>query len=116
VKKLKFIYFLEPFCLPVSLSFSRFHSFSQPTPVGAVNVDSGASAITRESNANRDRPSQQQPLRNQVNSLTSALPVHLKKPRKKKAKKIYWNQQIHEYTNPCEENVHVVNTISIPVS
>uniref|UniRef100_A0A8C8I1W8 non-specific serine/threonine protein kinase n=1 Tax=Oncorhynchus tshawytscha TaxID=74940 RepID=A0A8C8I1W8_ONCTS len=37
-----------------------------PTPVGAVNVDSGASAITRESNANRDRPSQQQPLRNQT--------------------------------------------------
>ncbi|CAB1323034.1 unnamed protein product [Coregonus sp. 'balchen'] len=37
-----------------------------PTPVGSVNVDSGASAITRESNANRDRPSQQQPLRNQT--------------------------------------------------
>ncbi|XP_029614597.1 casein kinase I isoform X2 [Salmo trutta] len=42
-----------------------------PTPVGAVNVDSGASAITRESNANRDRPSQQQPLRNQVVSSTN---------------------------------------------
>ncbi|XP_029490362.1 casein kinase I isoform X2 [Oncorhynchus nerka] len=37
-----------------------------PTPVGSVNVDSGASAITRESHANRDRPSQQQPLRNQM--------------------------------------------------
>ncbi|MBW02160.1 Casein kinase I isoform gamma-1, partial [Eschrichtius robustus] len=37
-----------------------------PTPVGSVHVDSGASAITRESHTHRDRPSQQ-PLRNQVN-------------------------------------------------
>uniref|UniRef100_A0A8C6RS63 non-specific serine/threonine protein kinase n=1 Tax=Nannospalax galili TaxID=1026970 RepID=A0A8C6RS63_NANGA len=37
-----------------------------PTPVGSVHVDSGASAITRESHTHRDRPSQQQPLRNQV--------------------------------------------------
>ncbi|XP_069452325.1 casein kinase I isoform X1 [Ovis canadensis] len=36
-----------------------------PTPVGSVHVDSGASAITRESHTHRDRPSQQ-PLRNQV--------------------------------------------------
>uniref|UniRef100_A0A9J8CBF0 Small ribosomal subunit protein eS17 n=1 Tax=Cyprinus carpio carpio TaxID=630221 RepID=A0A9J8CBF0_CYPCA len=36
-----------------------------PTPVGSVHVDSGASAITRESHAHRDRPSQHQPLRNQ---------------------------------------------------
>ncbi|KAI2574629.1 casein kinase 1 gamma 1, partial [Homo sapiens] len=36
-----------------------------PTPVGSVHVDSGASAITRESHTHRDRPSQQQPLRNQ---------------------------------------------------
>lgn len=39
--------------------------FFQPTPVGSVHVDSGASAITRESHTHRDRPSQQ-PLRNQV--------------------------------------------------
>ncbi|XP_036048545.1 casein kinase I isoform X2 [Onychomys torridus] len=38
-----------------------------PTPVGSVHVDSGASAITRESHAHRDRPSQQ-PLRNQTAS------------------------------------------------
>ncbi|MGH0160806.1 UNVERIFIED_CONTAM: hypothetical protein FKN15_040026 [Acipenser sinensis] len=37
-----------------------------PTPVGSVHVDSGTSAITRESHIHRDRPSQQQPLRNQV--------------------------------------------------
>uniref|UniRef100_A0A8C4TEY9 non-specific serine/threonine protein kinase n=1 Tax=Erpetoichthys calabaricus TaxID=27687 RepID=A0A8C4TEY9_ERPCA len=36
-----------------------------PTPVGSVHIDSGASAITRESHVHRDRPSQQQPLRNQ---------------------------------------------------
>ncbi|XP_053497427.1 casein kinase I isoform X2 [Ictalurus furcatus] len=42
-----------------------------PTPVGSVHVDSGASAITRESHANRERPSQHQPLRNQVISLTN---------------------------------------------
>ncbi|XP_022268579.1 casein kinase I isoform X4 [Canis lupus familiaris] len=39
-----------------------------PTPVGSVHVDSGASAITRESHTHRDRPSQQQPLRNQTAS------------------------------------------------
>ncbi|XP_031425390.1 casein kinase I isoform X4 [Clupea harengus] len=39
-----------------------------PTPVGSVNVDSGASAITRESQTNRDRPSQQQPARNQTST------------------------------------------------
>ncbi|KAJ3593364.1 hypothetical protein NHX12_005699 [Muraenolepis orangiensis] len=37
-----------------------------PTPVGSVHIDSGASAITRESHAHRDRPSQHQPLRNQT--------------------------------------------------
>nr|XP_033775859.1 casein kinase I isoform X1 [Geotrypetes seraphini]XP_033775860.1 casein kinase I isoform X1 [Geotrypetes seraphini]XP_033775861.1 casein kinase I isoform X1 [Geotrypetes seraphini] len=37
-----------------------------PTPVGSVHVDSGTSAITRDSHAHRERPSQQQPLRNQV--------------------------------------------------
>ncbi|EAW77675.1 hCG2004507, isoform CRA_c [Homo sapiens] len=42
-----------------------------PTPVGSVHVDSGASAITRESHTHRDRPSQQQPLRNQVVSSTN---------------------------------------------
>uniref|UniRef100_A0A671QVG9 non-specific serine/threonine protein kinase n=1 Tax=Sinocyclocheilus anshuiensis TaxID=1608454 RepID=A0A671QVG9_9TELE len=42
-----------------------------PTPVGSVHVDSGASAITRESHAHRDRPSQHQPLRNQVVSSTN---------------------------------------------
>lgn len=41
-----------------------------PTPVGSVHVDSGASAITRESHTHRDRPSQQ-PLRNQVVSSTN---------------------------------------------
>ncbi|MGH0134994.1 UNVERIFIED_CONTAM: hypothetical protein FKN15_008897 [Acipenser sinensis] len=39
-----------------------------PTPVGSVHVDSGTSAITRESHVHRDRPSQQQPLRNQTAS------------------------------------------------
>uniref|UniRef100_A0A8C2YNH7 Casein kinase 1 gamma 1 n=1 Tax=Chinchilla lanigera TaxID=34839 RepID=A0A8C2YNH7_CHILA len=39
-----------------------------PTPVGSVHVDSGASAITRESHTHRDRPSQPQPLRNQTAS------------------------------------------------
>uniref|UniRef100_A0A8C5KIL3 Casein kinase 1, gamma 1 n=1 Tax=Jaculus jaculus TaxID=51337 RepID=A0A8C5KIL3_JACJA len=39
-----------------------------PTPVGSGHVDSGASAITRESHTHRDRPSQQQPLRNQTAS------------------------------------------------
>lgn len=37
----------------------------QPTPVGSVHVDSGTSAITRDSHLHRDRPSQQA-LRNQV--------------------------------------------------
>ena len=37
----------------------------QPTPVGSVHVDSGTSAITRDSHVHRDRPSQQA-LRNQV--------------------------------------------------
>uniref|UniRef100_A0A4W4GQA8 non-specific serine/threonine protein kinase n=1 Tax=Electrophorus electricus TaxID=8005 RepID=A0A4W4GQA8_ELEEL len=37
-----------------------------PTPVGSVHVDSGASAVTRESHTHRDRPSQHQPLRNQT--------------------------------------------------
>ncbi|XP_067090285.1 casein kinase I-like isoform X2 [Osmerus mordax] len=36
-----------------------------PTPVGSAHVDSGASAITRESHANRER-AMQQPLRNQT--------------------------------------------------
>ncbi|KAM7151295.1 casein kinase I isoform 2-T3 [Macrochelys suwanniensis] len=35
-----------------------------PTPVGSIHVDSGASAITRDSHAHRDRPSQQHALRN----------------------------------------------------
>ncbi|XP_031411049.1 casein kinase I isoform X3 [Meleagris gallopavo] len=38
-----------------------------PTPVGSVHVDSGTSAITRDSHVHRDRPSQQA-LRNQVSS------------------------------------------------
>uniref|UniRef100_A0A8C7TQW1 non-specific serine/threonine protein kinase n=1 Tax=Oncorhynchus mykiss TaxID=8022 RepID=A0A8C7TQW1_ONCMY len=42
-----------------------------PTPVGTVNMDSGASAITRESHPHRDRPSQHQPMRNQVVSSTN---------------------------------------------
>ncbi|XP_056664314.1 casein kinase I isoform X6 [Monodelphis domestica] len=42
-----------------------------PTPVGSVHVDSGTSAITRESHTHRERPSQQQPLRNQVVSSTN---------------------------------------------
>ncbi|KAG2470623.1 KC1G1 kinase, partial [Polypterus senegalus] len=42
-----------------------------PTPVGSVHIDSGTSAITRESHVHRDRPSQQQPLRNQVVSSTN---------------------------------------------
>uniref|UniRef100_A0AAY5EPP9 non-specific serine/threonine protein kinase n=1 Tax=Electrophorus electricus TaxID=8005 RepID=A0AAY5EPP9_ELEEL len=37
-----------------------------PTPVGSVPVDSGASAVTRETHTNRERPSQHQPLRNQT--------------------------------------------------
>lgn len=76
-------------------------SLSQPTPVGSVNVDSGASAITRESHANRDRPSQQQPLRNQVNtvvSLSSSLQLclYLKMPiiSRKYTKIHFINQQI----------------------
>ncbi|KAK3533634.1 hypothetical protein QTP70_024042, partial [Hemibagrus guttatus] len=39
-----------------------------PTLVGSVHVDSGASAVTRESHTHRDRPSQHQPLRNQTAS------------------------------------------------
>ncbi|XP_058257331.1 casein kinase I isoform X3 [Hemibagrus wyckioides] len=42
-----------------------------PTLVGSVHVDSGASAVTRESHTHRDRPSQHQPLRNQVVSSTN---------------------------------------------
>uniref|UniRef100_A0AAY5EWM4 non-specific serine/threonine protein kinase n=1 Tax=Electrophorus electricus TaxID=8005 RepID=A0AAY5EWM4_ELEEL len=42
-----------------------------PTPVGSVPVDSGASAVTRETHTNRERPSQHQPLRNQVISSTN---------------------------------------------
>ncbi|XP_075287645.1 casein kinase I isoform X2 [Opisthocomus hoazin] len=38
-----------------------------PTPVGSVHVDSGTSAITRDSHVHRDRPSQQA-LRNQASS------------------------------------------------
>lgn len=41
----------------------------QPTPVGSVHIDSGASAITRESHAHRDRASQHPPIRNQVPTL-----------------------------------------------
>lgn len=39
---------------------------SQPTPVGSVHIDSGASAVTRETHPHRDRPSQHPPIRNQV--------------------------------------------------
>lgn len=39
---------------------------SQPTPVGSVHIDSGASAVTRETHAHRERPSQHPPIRNQV--------------------------------------------------
>uniref|UniRef100_F6ZCQ7 non-specific serine/threonine protein kinase n=1 Tax=Xenopus tropicalis TaxID=8364 RepID=F6ZCQ7_XENTR len=39
-----------------------------PTPGGSVHVDSGTSAITRESHGHRERPSQTQPLRNQVSA------------------------------------------------
>uniref|UniRef100_A0A8C6TIF3 Casein kinase 1, gamma 1 n=1 Tax=Neogobius melanostomus TaxID=47308 RepID=A0A8C6TIF3_9GOBI len=39
-----------------------------PTPVGSVHIDPGASAITRESHAHRERPSQHQPVRNQTAS------------------------------------------------
>lgn len=42
---------------------------SQPTPVGSVHIDSGASAVTRETHAHRERPSQHPPIRNQVRSL-----------------------------------------------
>ncbi|KAM5170778.1 casein kinase I isoform 3-T4 [Mantella aurantiaca] len=42
-----------------------------PTPVGSVHVDSGTSAITRDSHVHRERPSQTQPLRNQVMSSTN---------------------------------------------
>uniref|UniRef100_A0A8C9Z717 non-specific serine/threonine protein kinase n=1 Tax=Sander lucioperca TaxID=283035 RepID=A0A8C9Z717_SANLU len=42
-----------------------------PTPVGSVHIDSGASAVTRESHPHRDRPSQHQPIRNQVVSSTN---------------------------------------------
>uniref|UniRef100_A0A8C6WPJ1 Casein kinase 1, gamma 1 n=1 Tax=Neogobius melanostomus TaxID=47308 RepID=A0A8C6WPJ1_9GOBI len=42
-----------------------------PTPVGSVHIDPGASAITRESHAHRERPSQHQPVRNQVVSSTN---------------------------------------------
>ncbi|XP_054244231.1 casein kinase I isoform X10 [Indicator indicator] len=41
-----------------------------PTPVGSVHVDSGTSAVTRDSHVHRDRPSQQA-LRNQVVSSTN---------------------------------------------
>ncbi|XP_010004221.1 PREDICTED: casein kinase I isoform gamma-1 isoform X5 [Chaetura pelagica] len=41
-----------------------------PTPVGSVHVDSGTSAVTRDSHIHRDRPSQQA-LRNQVVSSTN---------------------------------------------
>uniref|UniRef100_A0A8P4G0J2 non-specific serine/threonine protein kinase n=1 Tax=Dicentrarchus labrax TaxID=13489 RepID=A0A8P4G0J2_DICLA len=37
-----------------------------PTPVGSVHIDSGASAVTRESHPHRDRPSQHPPIRNQT--------------------------------------------------
>ncbi|KAE8297562.1 Casein kinase I isoform gamma-1 [Larimichthys crocea] len=42
-----------------------------PTPVGSVHIDSGASGVTRESHAHRDRPSQHPPIRNQVVSSTN---------------------------------------------
>ncbi|XP_072236171.1 casein kinase I isoform X5 [Leuresthes tenuis] len=42
-----------------------------PTPVGSVHIDSGASAVTRESHPHRDRPSQHPPVRNQVVSSTN---------------------------------------------
>ncbi|MEE6516597.1 hypothetical protein FKM82_026166, partial [Ascaphus truei] len=42
-----------------------------PTPVGSVHIDSGTSGITRDSHAHRERPSQTQPLRNQVMSSTN---------------------------------------------
>lgn len=46
---------------------SWIHCYSpQPTPVGSVHIDSGASAVTRESHPHRDRPSQHPPIRNQV--------------------------------------------------
>ncbi|XP_047665825.1 casein kinase I isoform X2 [Tachysurus fulvidraco] len=54
-----------------------------PTPVGSVHVDSGASAVTRESHTHRDRPSQHQPLRNQVPHwfpLPCMPPAHARSP------------------------------------
>ncbi|XP_062327066.1 casein kinase I isoform X3 [Osmerus eperlanus] len=42
-----------------------------PTPVGSVHIDSAASAITRESQPHRDRPSQHQTMRNPVVSSTN---------------------------------------------
>lgn len=44
---------------------------SQPTPVGSVHIDSGASAVTRETHPHRDRPSQHPPIRNQVRPVPS---------------------------------------------
>lgn len=44
----------------------NIYCFPQPTPVGSVHIDSGASAVTRESHPHRDRPSQNPPIRNQV--------------------------------------------------
>uniref|UniRef100_A0A8B9LI87 non-specific serine/threonine protein kinase n=1 Tax=Astyanax mexicanus TaxID=7994 RepID=A0A8B9LI87_ASTMX len=52
-------------CFVLEFKFSLCF-VAKPTPVGSVHVDSGASAVTRESHAHRDRPSQHQPLRNQV--------------------------------------------------
>lgn len=52
------------------LSHSILTDYShQPTPVGSVHIDSGASGVTRESHAHRDRPSQHPPIRNQVRQL-----------------------------------------------
>uniref|UniRef100_A0A3B1KKY5 non-specific serine/threonine protein kinase n=1 Tax=Astyanax mexicanus TaxID=7994 RepID=A0A3B1KKY5_ASTMX len=52
-------------CFVLEFKFSLCF-VAKPTPVGSVHVDSGASAVTRESHAHRDRPSQHQPLRNQT--------------------------------------------------
>lgn len=66
---IKCLYF--SLAIPDSMSFPLSHFPPQPTPVGSVHIDSGASAVTRESHPHRDRPSQHQPIRNQVSSATS---------------------------------------------